>query len=396
MPLTAIWNKSPESILTMKIDKIVAIAGDGKLSDNSECATEFRQFLREVDSKRLAEYAQHCLAVPFPKSGLVLQDVVNELGRRLEYAVTNGRYQGTSSIPGFDGVWHAPEGLEILIEVKTTDDFRISVESVAGYRDRLIAAGQLGLQSSMLIVVGKSNTGGLEAQIRGSRSAWDMRVISVDSLVRLVQLKENGEAETARRIRQILRPLEFTRLDGLIDTIFTVVRDAEVASVDVDVETKRAVAPSGWEFTDPGIIQARRESILSDLSRWLDCKLVKKSRACFVDPERRRRVVCTLSKAYDHPDGAQYWYAYHPAWDEFLADAEEGYFVVGGVDLAGAAAIPAAFMRAHLSSLNTTTKPDGGHYYHVKIIRDEENDLSMLLPKLGQQVSIKSFSVPMS
>ena len=47
--------------------------------------------------------------------------------------------------------------------------------------------------SSILIVVGRDDTGELEAQVRGSRHAWDIRLISADALVKLVNLKETVE-----------------------------------------------------------------------------------------------------------------------------------------------------------------------------------------------------------
>jgi len=65
------------------------------------------------------------LSNAFPKGGQVLQDLVNELGRRLEYDVTNGRYQGTTNAVGFDGIWRDPSGHGLVIEVKTTDAYRL-------------------------------------------------------------------------------------------------------------------------------------------------------------------------------------------------------------------------------------------------------------------------------
>jgi len=116
----------------------------------------------------------------------VLQDLVNELGRRLDYKVTNGRYQGTSTQIGFDGIWTSPEGHTIVAEVKTTDTYRIALDSIAGYRQKLLAAKTFSEPSSILILVGRQDTGELEAQIRGSRHAWDIRLISVDALLKLV------------------------------------------------------------------------------------------------------------------------------------------------------------------------------------------------------------------
>src|SRR5215469_9910785 len=142
---------------------------------------------------------------PFPKSGMVPQDLINELGRRLDYQVTNGRYQGTVNSIGHDGIWLSPEGHTIIAEVKTTDAYRISLDTIAGYKDKLIDAGRVSSQSSVLIVVGRQDTGELEAKVRGSRHAWDMRLISADALIKLVQLKEDAEGtDTGRKIRSLL------------------------------------------------------------------------------------------------------------------------------------------------------------------------------------------------
>ena len=163
---------------------------------------------------------------------MVLQDLVNELGRRLEYSVSNGIYQGTVKATGFDGLWISPEGHTIIVEVKTTDAYRISLETIVGYRNKLSSSGQLVGPVSFLIVVGREDTGELEAQVRGSRHAWDIRLISADALIKLVQLKENTEdTETGLKIRSLLAPMEYTRLDKMIDVMFTAAKDVEGAAV---------------------------------------------------------------------------------------------------------------------------------------------------------------------
>src|ERR1035437_6537355 len=202
MPLLKFWKHDGPSVLSMNIEQIVASAGDGKLKDESECSRELREFLGEAPTSALRQFADYCLSTPFQKSGQVLQDVVNELGRRLDFDVANGRYQGTTNAIGSDGLWRDPDGHGIVVEVKTTDAYRISLGVIAGYRDRHAVSGALGTPNSMLIVVGREDTGELEAQVRGSHYAWDMRLISVDALLRLVDLKESTEEEvTALKIR---------------------------------------------------------------------------------------------------------------------------------------------------------------------------------------------------
>jgi hypothetical protein len=54
----------------------------------------------------------------------------------------------------------------LLVEVKTTDAYRIPLNTIAGYRERLIDNKEFDEDgSSILIVVGRNDTGELEAQI---------------------------------------------------------------------------------------------------------------------------------------------------------------------------------------------------------------------------------------
>src|ERR1044071_881726 len=102
MALLSIWSSNPDAVFSLSIEQIVATAGDGKLRDDNECSQELRAFLAQVPSEKLGEYADYCLTSGFGKSGIVLQDIVNELGRRLDYHVINGRYHGTSNAIGND------------------------------------------------------------------------------------------------------------------------------------------------------------------------------------------------------------------------------------------------------------------------------------------------------
>lgn len=107
---------------------------------------------------------------------------------------------------------------------------QLDIEGEEKYRNRLIETEKIDkAKSSILIVVGRDDTGELEAQIRGSKHAWDIRIISIDSLVRLLRIKESlSDESTAQRISIALRPYEFTRVDQLIDLLFLAIKDVEV------------------------------------------------------------------------------------------------------------------------------------------------------------------------
>src|SRR5262245_16162375 len=101
MPLLSFWKSAREEVLKLTIEQVVTNAGDGNLRDQAPCSQEFREFLNVVPVERIFDYARYCLESSFNKSGLVLQDIVNELGRRLEFDVENGLYQGKRNAVGF-------------------------------------------------------------------------------------------------------------------------------------------------------------------------------------------------------------------------------------------------------------------------------------------------------
>ena len=397
MPLLSVWKSDSASVDELRIDQVLAIAGDGALRDDSPCSLELREYLLQARTSKLANYIEHCLTTSFPKSGMVLQDLVNELARRLDYTVENGRYQGSANSIGFDGLWTSPETHTIVVEVKTTDAYRISLDTITGYRDKLIAQERVAGPSSILVVVGRDDTGELEAQVRGSRHAWDIRLISADSLVKLVRLKENtDDPETGRKIRNLLTPTEYTRLDDMVDVMFTTVADVE-GDRESDGEVNSGDPKSGdkdsrsWQFTDTRILQQKRESIVTAIGQNISANFIKKSRALYWDAAREKRIATTISKRYE---GASYpyWYAYHPDWDEFLREGVLSFFVLGGMDLPIAFSIPWDTFHTLLGALNTTTTARNT-YWHIHIVERSPGQYAILLPKRSETFPLDDFQI---
>jgi hypothetical protein len=400
MPLLSIWQSNPSAINQFTIEQVIKAAGDGTLKDNSDCSSELRSYLSQAQSKKLEAYIESCLTANFDKSGMVLQDLINELGRRLDYQVTNGQYQGTTNSIGQDGIWSSPEGQSIVIEVKTTDAYRVSLDKIAAYREKLLAGGKIAPPSSILVVVGRQDTGELEAQIRGSRHAWDVRLISADALIRLVKLKEDSEGqETGKKIRSLLMPKEYTRLDGMIDVMFTTAKDVESAT-EADSGAKDPITDDAkeigkikgeWKFTDSAIIQYKRDDIIAALGKREGAALIKKSRALYWNSGHDVRAACTVSKRYQRKGGPPYWYAYHPQWDEFLGDAKRSFLVLGCVDRNEAFALPLPDIRAVLDQLNITQRDDGHAYWHLHLSEPKSGELALLLPKSRRKLSLNQY-----
>ena len=388
MPLLDFWKSAPQTVDQLTIEQVVANAGDGVLRDDSSCSYELREYLAQLPSGKISTYVEHCLSAGFAKSGMVLQDLINELG------------QGTAKAIGFDGIWLSPEQHNLIVEVKTTDAYRISLDTIAGYRDKLVATGQLGGTASILIVVGREDTGELEAQVRGSRHAWDIRLISAEALTKLVQLKENAEGgDTARKIQSILTPMEYTRLDQLIEVMFTTAREVE-AAVSAEQpeqdEPTQAAAPADvqkgvWQFTDSHSLQEKRDRIVATWGGAKGIGFIKRSRALYWNANHDKRLVCTISKRYTSRTAYPYWYAYHPQWDEFLQKSDESFLALGCMDLPFAFVIPASAIRAALDALNTTTTKDGQTYWHMHLVENEPGHYAILLPKRSAQLQVDAY-----
>lgn len=400
MPLIQLLQNSPEVVATYSIEQIVAMAGDGQLRDGSECSRELRFYLSSLSVERLREQTNRCLEAPFLKSGSVLQDIVNELARRLDYQVIDGFYQGRTNAIGFDGIWTAPDSHSIVAEVKTSDAYRINLDTIAQYRAKLAHEGRISTEnSSMLIVVGREDTGDLEAQIRGSRHAWDIRVISTDALINLVALKEaTDEDATLSKIRSLLRPFEYTRLDNIIDVMFSAARDVEAAteseqSIGEAEPAASEEAGTSFGFTPPDVIKSLRGRMVATLAKRLGQTLVAHKRALFWSPDHMVRAACTISKRYER--GSTYWYAYHPSWDEFLKAGVSGSFVLGCVDRPEAYALPFSFIHSHLDAFHQTVRPDGKNYWHIHLDETPAGGTKLNLPLRHQSYDLSEFALPL-
>jgi len=364
-----------QEILEQKrLSQIISFLGDGKLKNGED---SFRQFLKNIPNDLLVKYAEECLEKAFNDSGLALQDIVNEFGARLGFKITSGLYRGHKSDIGFDGIWEQYDAWSLVIEVKTTDAYRIPLDIIAKYRNRLIESEKVDkTKSSILIVVGRDDTGELEAQIRGSKHAWDIRIISIDSLVRLLRIKESlSDESTAQKISIALRPYEFTRVDKLIELLFLAIKDVEVEEkadefieendqllIPEEKREKEKVAPVS--FHEPVFIKIRDK---------LKANFIKQSKSSYSSSDGKIGLIISISK--QHPPfnsqfDARYWFAFHPHQESFLEKYEKSYACYGCGEEKNIFMIPLAFMKTKINDM-WKTKNGERDYKHIVIYRKE-------------------------
>jgi len=374
LALIDLWKKDPDQIFSKSIQQVIAFAGDGKLSDGSTASLELREYLKNIPSDVLLRYADYCLAESFQNSGLALQDIVNEIGRRIGFEVTPGYYRGTSGQPGHDGLWKDKDGHSILVEVKTTDAYRIDLNRIAVYRRDLEKRDLIDLErSSMLVIVGRQDTGDLEAQIRGSKYAWDMRVISVEALVSMMKLKEEVEDPSIiERIHKILVPKEFTRLDQIVDIAFAAVKDVK----------------EGEPGDDDEQVNGKSEGRVSRVAFYAECvkriesklkiSLIRQTRTSYSSSDGNTALICASSRFYEKEKG--YWFGFLPYQGDFLSKAKDAYVAFGCGTPDKIFLIPYKVFETWLKYFNKT-KSWNREYWHIKI--RESGQSSRMMGRTG-------------
>jgi hypothetical protein len=155
--ILSIYQNNKTALEGKSLSQILAFTGDGKLRDNNKTSTDFREFLNEIPSNLIIQFANNCLTDSFTDSGLALQDIINQIGKRLSFSVEYGLYRGNQNDIGFDGIWTSKEGYSLVLEVKTTDAYRMNLDdTVVKYRTKLIEQQKISkTESSILIVVGE-------------------------------------------------------------------------------------------------------------------------------------------------------------------------------------------------------------------------------------------------
>jgi hypothetical protein len=378
----------PSALNSRRVEQVVAICGNGTLSDDSDCSRGFREFLKNLPSKILKKYSAECLDGTMQRnqnSGLILQDLVNEVGDRLGFQCEPGFYRGSPSRIGHDGLWLSAD-FSFVVEVKTSD-LSIKLDTIADYRQKLIDSNRVAeAKSSILIVLGRQDTGDLEAQIRGSRHAWDIRMIGIESLFRLLDIKENlNDPRSILQITELLKPIEYTRVDKLIDAVFFTSWDIstpetpEPHEVDADntKATPRDVEPTGDDRRTHSSPVNFYEECLSRINHRLGKNFIKNGRVTYSSADKLINIVLLNSKSYIDPRGRSFWYGFRPNQAEFLDDSEEAFvaFGCGSEDLI--LLIPYSEFKEWVPKMGSTLNDDGELVHRHVVILESDGRYSM-------------------
>jgi hypothetical protein len=398
-----LWESNKEFFQTKTVEQILSFCGDGKLRDKSATSNEFRGFLSNISSRFIQKYADECLANSYKDGGLILQDVINQIGARLGFSVEDGLYRGTrnENYIGYDGIWSSKDGYEMVIEVKTTDTYRINLDTVANYRNRLIEEKRIAKnKSSILIIVGRQDTGDLEAQIRGSKHAWDIRLISTDSLLKLMLLKENlNDTRTSLQINEILKPMEYTKVDPLINIIFNTTEDLKIENdTDNDLDDEefdgKSINKSDGNFISKNKKKMAvdfREECMARIEKLLKTSFIKQGRCLYSSANKSCNLACVISKKYKLKNSNRYWFAFHRPQREFLVEGADSFIAFGCGSSKNIILIPYSFFEKSIDKLGQTHKENGQFYWHVEIY--ERNNEYTIRQNHAEDINVTRYIV---
>ena len=386
MALLDLWNADREQITSKRIDQLIAYAGEGRLRDGNSTADEFRSLLKAVSSDVIGRWLDQCLEERFPDFGFVLQDAVNEIGRRLGFNVNHGVYRSHAN-EGYDGLWQLPQGQAILVESKSSTSYSINLNRISEYRKQV--APQLAMRPediSILIVVGAEDTSEFEAQVRGSRFAWDIRLLGVNSLFRLLKLKEAlDDRKVERQIQEILFPQEFTRLDRIIDLVFATAEDAQDADVGV-VEEEGDVEDASPEKPRANFHAA----VIPRLERHFGQPLVKRSRVLWAPPDDSLLVSCQVSKQFTKGNLA-FWFGLKRTTRESLQEHKNSFCAFGLGSPERVVVIPFSNLALHLDSCFTSPDKQGGIlHWHIRFANTARG-VAMLVDRDRRQLDVTQY-----
>lgn len=211
--------------INLSLSQVLGLVGRLDDSPGEDTPRErFRRFLKEniKDVNSLRDYIEECLRNTGEQYNYALQDLVNHIGTFLGFEVVFGRYRGVSGELGFDGLWKSlTEKFYIVVEVKRSEVYAIRTDILVNYIDRLISERKIPDWDHALglYVIGKIDPSikQLENSIFAERRERQLRIVSVEALISLAELKAQYDV-SHKDLLDIIRP-STPRIDPIVDII---------------------------------------------------------------------------------------------------------------------------------------------------------------------------------
>jgi hypothetical protein len=216
--------------------------------------------------------------------------------------------------------------------------------------------------------------------------------------MKLVQLKEKLDDEkTIKQISEILRPLEFTRLDKLIEIVFETTQDIQL---DPNEELSNEVDSSkddSDEVKEQEEVKHRsvpvnfQDQCLQKIESKFNTSLVKSTRAGYQTIDGEKGFLCCISKQHKGKSYLKYWFAFHPHQELFLKKFKTAYVVYGCGSANNTFLIPFDILQEEHEYLWTTEK-ESRIYWHI-VIHEKDNKFEWQIHKKDMMIDLEQYRV---
>jgi len=205
-----------------ELSDILDLVGD--LKDDSESQKKFRALLKREKLKQedYEHWIKECLSNTESNFNRALQDIINSIGERLGFDIEYGVYQGKSGTLNSDGVWSYPEKkIKLVIETKKSSSYTIKLQQITKYIDQIESEDK---EANVygLFILGDDKIDTLINTIRGSNYRNKLRVLTVNSLLLLLQLKYSASLRDEQVVK-LLMPLNTINIGEIIQLINDIV-----------------------------------------------------------------------------------------------------------------------------------------------------------------------------
>lgn len=213
-------------MVELTLDRIVNLAGDW--TDDSRASEQFRDIIEDeqTTTEEIEAYLHEAIAGSNKYHNKALQDLVNNLGRRLGFETEYGVYQGRSDTIGYDGHWiSTATGAEthLIVETKTNTAYSIDPGQAGSYMSELADQHDLDREHVYgLYVIGEGDVETVSQTVFGSQYRDRMRVITAQRLLDLLEIQEESGLRH-EQVVDVLLPINAVDVGQLVGLIQDVI-----------------------------------------------------------------------------------------------------------------------------------------------------------------------------
>lgn len=244
-------------MVELTLDRIVNLAGDW--TDGSRASEQFREIIEDeqTTTEEIEAYLQEAIDGSEQYHNKALQDLVNNIGRRLGFEIEYGVYQGLNDTIGYDGRWISTatdDDTHLVVETKTNTAYSIDPGQAGGYMAELLDEHEVDRgQVYGLYVIGEGDVETVSQTVLGSQYRDRIRVITAQRLLDMLEIQEDSGLRHDQVV-DVLLPINAVDVGQLVGLIQDVIEFREDDTGGGGSTGGSRVTGDGWDGPQIGAV----------------------------------------------------------------------------------------------------------------------------------------------